>query len=146
LLDCGQDRLPFRDGLPDQERVHGGVQGSRILPGRRTGPVLGRDPVERLVGRSLAVVGHVDRGDREPAVGGEAAGASQDPGCFLVLPAAVSHQDQGTSAVGVFRRPQHAGDLAESEELFGDAVQRCLGDEAHEPILRHRGIALLAGG
>jgi hypothetical protein len=146
LLDRGQDRLPFRDGLPDHQRVHGGVQRSRILSGGRTGPVLARDPVERLVGRPLAVVGHVDRGDREPAVSGEAARASQDGGGLLVLPAAVSYQDQGTSAVGVFRRLQHAGDLVEREELFGDAVQRCLGDKTHEPILRHRGIALLAGG
>ena len=130
LLNRGQDRLPFRDGLPGHERVHGGVQRSRILSGGHTGLVLGRDPVELLVRRPLAVVGRVDRGDREPAFGGEAARAGQDAGGLLVLPAAVSHQDQGTSAVVVFRRPQHAGDLAEGEELFGDAVQRRLGDEA----------------
>jgi len=49
--------------------MQGGDQGSRILAGGHTSPVLGRDPVKLLVLRPLAVVGHVDRGDRERITG-----------------------------------------------------------------------------
>ena len=130
-LGRGDDGLPFRDGLAGQEIVQGGDQRGRVLAGGHPGPVLGRDPDELLVFRPVAMMGRVDRGDRETPLGGEAARAGRDAGGFLVLPAAVSHEDQGTSAGRVVRRPQHAGNLAESEQLFGDAVRRRLTDESH---------------
>jgi len=122
LLDRRQHRLPFRDGLPGQVTVHGGDQRGRILAGGHAGPHLARDPAEVLGLRPLAVVGHVDCSDRETALGDEAARAGQDAGGLLVLPAAVSHQDQGASPGGAFRRPQHTGYLAEGKQLFNDAI------------------------
>jgi hypothetical protein len=101
----------------------------------RTGPHLGDDPGLFLIAGPLAMAGRVDGRHRETALGREAAGTGHDAGGLLVLPAAVSHQDQGANPGRAVRRPQHAGDLAEAgsegEELFGDAVGRRLGSEAH---------------
>src|SRR5450755_1389736 len=77
----------------------------------------------------------IDGRDRETTLGCEAAAPGHDAGGLLVLPAAVSHQDQGTDTGGTIWRPQHAGNLTEGEregeELFGDAAGRRLGGEAH---------------
>ena len=77
------------------------------------------------------MAGHIDRRHGETTFGHESACTGHDAGGLLVLPAAVAHQDQGTSPNGAFWRPQHAGYLTEGKELFNDAATRRLGDEAH---------------
>jgi hypothetical protein len=77
------------------------------------------------------VVRRIDRDHRETAGLDEVMRVGDEAGGLLVLAPAVSHQDQRTRAVEAFRCPQHAGDLVEGEELFGDAVVRRLGAEAH---------------
>lgn len=74
LLDRGQDGLPFRDGLLGQ--VPAWRRPVRTDPRRQpyrpaSGPRSGRS----LARRPLAVVRHVDRGDRKPALDDEAARA-----------------------------------------------------------------------
>jgi hypothetical protein len=130
LLDRGQHGLPVGDGLPGQQGVDGRGRLGRILTGGHTCPHVARELDELLGFRPVAVVGGVDRGDGETPFGGEPVRAGQNAGGLLVLAAAVSHQDQRAGAGGVLRREQDAGDLAEGEGLFGDAVGRHLRGQA----------------
>jgi hypothetical protein len=108
---------------------------SHVLAGLHAVPHLADEPVVLLGSRPVAMGGRVDGRHREPALGREAAGTRHDAGRLLVLAAAVSHQDQRAGTGGAVRRPQDAGDLTKGEgkgeELFGDAVGRRLGGEAH---------------
>jgi hypothetical protein len=131
LLDRVQDRLPFGDGLASHERLEAGDQRSQFLSGIDASLVPRRDPVVLLILRPVAMAGHVDRRHREATFGHEAARTGHDAGGLLVLPTAVSHQDQRAGAYGTFRRPQHAGNLTEGKELFAGAAGRRLRDEAH---------------
>jgi len=76
------------------------------------------------------MAGHVDRRHREPALRHQATGTAQDIGGLFVLAAAVSHQDEGPSTGGAFRRPQHTGHAIEDEDLFAGATGRRLRGEA----------------
>ena len=131
LLECVQDRLPFRNGLARHERLEASEQRSPLLPGRHASLILGRDAVVLLIFGPVTMGGHVGRRHREPALGDEAERAGHDAGSLLVLAAAVSHQDQGASPGGAFWRPQHAGNITEGKELLKDAAGRRLGGEAH---------------
>jgi hypothetical protein len=67
---------------------------------------LGRSP---WLGASMA-------GHGEPAFGGEPGRAGGDGGSLIVLTAAVAHQDQGTRAGLVLRRPQDTGDVIDAND------------------------------
>jgi hypothetical protein len=126
-----QDRPPLRDGLARHERLEAGDQRRQFRSGLHASLILGRDPAVVFILRPVAVAGYVRRHHGETTLGHEAVRQGHDAGGLLVLPAAVAHQDQGTSTGGTFRRPQHAGNLTEGKELFADAAGRRLGDEAH---------------
>ncbi|MEV0971360.1 transposase [Microtetraspora glauca] len=125
-----QDRAPFRDCLGGQQRVKLGQQRDRVARAGHAGPHLGDDPVVFGGLGPVAVGWGVDGRHRETALGHQPEGAGHDARSLLVLSAAVSDEDQGTG-FSIFRRPQHAGDLAEGEGSFGDAVGRRLRGEAH---------------
>ncbi|MEV0425142.1 hypothetical protein [Micromonospora sp. NPDC050495] len=126
ILDRVQDGPPFRNGPASHERLEAGDQRSEFRPGSHARLVLGSDPVVLLVLRPIAMGGHIDGRDRETTFDHEAAGLGDHAGGLLVLATAVAHQDEGTGTGGIMRRPQHAGNLAEGEELFKDAVGRRL--------------------
>src|SRR5262249_60484435 len=87
---------PLPDGLASDERVEAGDQRRHVLAGIHARLVLSCDPVVLLVLRSVAMARHVDRQGSEATLRYEAARPGQDSGRLLVLPAAVSHQDQRT--------------------------------------------------
>jgi hypothetical protein len=129
------DRRPGPSATPDGPACHECLetsdQRSQLLSGVRASLVLGRDPVVFLIYRPVAVAWHVDRRHRETILVHEPERRSHDAGGLLVLAAAVSHQDKGSRTGGAFWSPQHAGDLTEGRELFGDAAGRRLEGEAH---------------
>ena len=103
-------------------------------------PLAGRHPSLRSAAairsyssvlRPVAVAGRVDRGHRETALGREAARAGHDAGAFLCWPPPCPIRISGRGPGRAGWRPQHAGDVAEGEELFADAVGRRRRDEAH---------------
>jgi len=72
--------------------------------------------------RPVAGSRRVDRGDREAAGGDVGEGPGQNAGFLLVLAAAVPDQDQRTGTSTLRGRPEHAGNVPDSEELFADAA------------------------
>jgi hypothetical protein len=74
----------------------------------------------------VTVPGGVDGRDRETAGGDIAVGAYGQAGFLLVLAAAVAEQNQRAVARRSGGCPEHAGDVAEGEQSFRDAVRRRL--------------------
>jgi hypothetical protein len=71
---------------------------------------------------AVLVRGRVDGRDSEAAGRDVAVGASSEAGCLLVLAAAVTEQHKRAAGGGSRGFPEHAGDVAEGEQSFRDAV------------------------
>jgi hypothetical protein len=84
--------------------------------------------------RAVTVAGRVDRHHGEAALGHETARSVHEVRDLLVLAAAMPQGDQGARPAGTVGRPQHAGKVAEEEDLFEDAVGHLLGGEAQGPL------------
>jgi hypothetical protein len=112
FLDRVQGPLPFRDDLVRHERLEGGDERGAVRAAVHAGLVLGGDPRILLVPGPAAVAGTSSAATAKPP-SPEAARMGRDVRGFLVLAAAVTHQDQGTGTLRAVRRPQHAGKLAE---------------------------------
>jgi hypothetical protein len=130
FLEGVQGRLPFGYGefrqvgvVTDDDRAFRLTRrpcseqlGDLLLVVRRAGPV--------------TVTRGVDDGDVEAAAGHEALCSAGHGRVFLVVAAAVAHQDQGCVIGGAGgRRPEDAGDVAHAEVALDHTVRRRLGSE-----------------
>ncbi|MGW2218919.1 AAA family ATPase [Nonomuraea sp. NPDC001684] len=125
-----QDRPPLRHGLGGQQRVQLGQQRGGVARAGHPLPHRGDDPLVFGASGPVAVGRRVDGRRREAAFGRQPVRASHDARGLLVLPAAVPDEDQA-AGFGVLRGPQDAGDVAEGEGSFDDAVGRRPGEKTH---------------